>query len=213
MPKIHKVGGIVAIINAVLAVASLIVAFGLIGAAALTDSSKLVQMAVENPTPLVLQDLLKFAAAFTGAILVAVLFKRLHNAAPRAINWATLFGAVSVLLLAVNASLSLYAVSRAKDFMQTVGAPGAQLNGVIGLLGMAVIAINGVWYLLVSWVALKSGNLPRWLSYLGLLMGGISLLPPLGVIVLLLSIPWSFGLASTLLSEQGKVYAPPRQAR
>ncbi len=201
MPHIQRIGGIAAIVNAILAIVSLVVVFGLIGPTALTDSTRLMQMAIENPAPLILQDLLKFVSAIIATILVAVLFKYLRDASPRIISWATLFGVFSILLLLINASLSLYATLHVADLAQEKGELGVRLNGIISLLGMAVIFANGLWYLLVSWVALKSNNLPRWLDYLGLVIGGMSLLPPLGIIVLLLSIPWSLGLGKTLLNH------------
>lgn len=194
----EKAGGLAAFINAFLAIAALVVAFGLIGPAALTDNAKLVELAISNPAPLIIQDLLKFASAAVAIVLVVALFNRLHSQSPTVTRLATLFGFLSVLCLLANASLSLYAVSQAANFAQAQTGMGNQLNGLINLLGMAVIAITGLWYLLVSWSALKTDQLPRRLSQFGLVIGGLSLLPPLGVIVLLLSIAWSLWLGRVL---------------
>jgi hypothetical protein len=75
------------------------------------------------------------------------------------------------------------------------------LNGAIGILAFAAIFANGPWYLLVSWSALKPGRRPSGLGYLGFVMGALSFLPPLGVIVLLLSIVWSVWLGRTWLRK------------
>jgi hypothetical protein len=77
------------------------------------------------------------------------------------------------------------------------------LIGVIGLLGIAVIFLNGVWYILISWSALKYNRLPKPLSYLGLGMGLLSLLPPLGILVLLFGVVWSLWLGQVLLKSEG----------
>jgi hypothetical protein len=106
-----------------------------------------------------------------------------------------------VLCLVVNATLSLYATFQAATYAREASAIGIPLNGIIGLLAMAVLILNGMWYLLVSWIALKSQRLPKALSYLGLGMGVISLVPPLGIIVLLLSMVWSAGVGRVLLQE------------
>ena len=62
---------------------------------------------------------------------------------------------------------------------------------MIGLLALGAIVLDGVWLLLISWIALKHQQLPKRLCYLGLGMGVLSLVPPLGIIVLLLGIVWS----------------------
>lgn len=213
---LHKAGGVAAWVNACLAVAALIVAFALIGPEAMGDNARLAQMAAENPTPLILQDMLKFASALAASILIAVMFQRLRNDRPGAMKTAVWLGSLSVVCLLVNACLSMYAVSLAADAPSSQSAGGLLLsrtfsdmettsfilkgflNALIGVLGMAVIFFNGLWYLPVNWVSLKTESLPRWLCYLGLAMGGLSLLPPLGIIVLLLSIPWSLGLGWAL---------------
>ena len=197
--SLQKIGGLTAFANALLGAGTLVVAIGLIGPAALADPNKLVELAINNPSPLIIQDLLKLASAATAIVLIVVLFNRLRGGSPITMGVASLFGLLSVLCLLANASLSLFAVSQATNFAQGRPELGAQLNGIIGLLGMAVIVVNGLWHLLVGWTALKTERLPRRLSYLGLVMGGLSLLPPLGVIVLLLGVGWSVWLGRLLL--------------
>ncbi|MCC6189148.1 MAG: DUF4386 family protein [Anaerolineales bacterium] len=204
----QRVGGLAAYVNALLAIAALVVLFGLIGPAALTDNTQLVELAINNPAPLVIQDLLKFTSAAVASVLVVALFNRLRGEAPAVMGWATLFGFLSILCLLANASLSLYAVSQAANSAQGQAELGKQLNGLAGLVGLAVIAVNGLWYLLVSWSALKTNQLPRPLSYLGLVMGGLSLLPALGIIVLLLSVVWSAWLGQTLLRSHQSTPVP-----
>lgn len=197
----NKAGSPAAFINAFLAIMALVVAFGFIGPAALTDNSKFVELAITNPLPLITQDLLKFASAIVTTILIVALFYRLHGKSPILAGLAALLGLLAIACLLVNASLSLYAVSQAASFAQAGAELGNQLNNIIGLLAVAVIAINGLWYLLVSWAALKTNQLPRRLNQLGLLIGGLSLLPPLGVIVLFLSIVWSLWLGWALMGR------------
>lgn len=201
MSNIYKIGGIAAFINAVIAIASLSVALGLIGPAALTDSTKLVELAIHNPAPLVIQDLLKFVSAIVAVVLIAVLFSWLRNDAPKRMLFAIVFGVLAVLCLVSNASLSLFATSQAA---QLTSITGYQVNGMIGLLGMATLFLNGIWYLLVSSSALHSNRLPKPLSYLGLGMGILSLLPPLGILVLLLSVVWSVWLGQVLLKGEDR---------
>ncbi len=198
--NIQKIGGVAAFINAAVSVATLIVAFGLIGLPALTDNSRLAELAINNPTPLIIQDVLKFVAAAVAIVLIAALHNRLQSDAPRLMRVAARFGSLAVLCLVVNASLSIFSVSQAASFAQMTSDTGQQLTGIIGLLGLSVIFLNGIWYLLISWAALRYNRLPKSLSYLGLGMGLLSLVPLLGILVLLLSIPWSLWLGQVLVT-------------
>ncbi|MCC6498881.1 MAG: DUF4386 family protein [Anaerolineales bacterium] len=218
--NLQQIGGTAALINVAVTVVTLIVALGFIGAAALADPNKLMELAVRNPTPLIVQDALKVVSAGIAVVLILVFHSRLQNDFPRLVRAATCFGFLSVMCLLVNAGLSLALVTQAVNVPQEqtglnsplsmlldrrgtadLAAQGS-LNGLINLLGMAVILVNGLWYLLVSWASLKTNRLPRWINYLGLTMGGLSLLPPLGIFVLVLGIPWSFGLGRALLNKE-----------
>ncbi|MBK9007362.1 MAG: hypothetical protein CNIPEHKO_03319 [Anaerolineales bacterium] len=196
--NLQKAGGNAARINAVLAITTLIVALGLIGPTALADNALLAQIAITNPMPLIIQDALKFMSAIAATVLMVAMSHRLRNESPVLTTLATLFGFLAVICLFVNTGLSLFAVLQASRLTQ--GQTG--MYEIIGALGMAVIVINGLWYLLLNVAALKTGGLPKRLSYLGLVIGGLSLLPPLGIIVLLLSIVWLAWLGKTLSADR-----------
>ena len=198
MPRIQRMSGVAAGINALVGVATLLVALLLIGPEVLADRTRFIALALNNPTPTIIQDLLKFVAAAATLMLIVVLFQRLRTARPLIIGIAFLFGVLAVLCLLANAILSLLAVSKAQ-----AGDPsGAQLNTIIGLLAMAIGMTNGIWYLLVHWVALQSGRLPKNLSLLGIVIGALSLVPILGLFGLILIIVWSLWLCRFLLHEQ-----------
>ncbi|MBE7379885.1 MAG: DUF4386 family protein [Leptolyngbya sp. SIO1E4] len=185
-----------------MAIATLAVAILLIGIPTIADPSKLADLAIHNPLPLLLQDGLKFISVATSSVLILALAAYLRRDASALLSVATGFGFFSVLCLLGNTILSLYAISQAATYDQATSLGSSQLNSIIGILAMAAISLDGVWCLLVSWTALKSQRLPRFLCYLGLGMGVLSLLPPLGIIVLLLSILWSMCIGRVLLQEE-----------
>lgn len=195
MSNLQRLGSIAAFINAGAAVAALVVAFVLIGPAALSDPAKLADLAVHNPTPLIIQDLVKFVSAAAAVVLILALAARLRRDAPRLILTANVFGFLAVACLIANAVLSLYAT------LQGTAATGGQLLNLIGVLAIGALALNGIWYLLIDWTALKQQQLPKLLCYLGLVMGAVSLVPPLAIVVLLLSIVWSVWLGRVLASR------------
>ncbi len=196
-----KMGSIAAFGNALAAGAALFVALFLIGIPALSDPQRLVELAIHNPTPLLLQDALKFLSTATGVVLIFALRKRLAGVAPTRMGVATAFGLLAIGLLLANATLSLWAVLQAANPAPGGLSDGAALSGLIGVLGMAAIMANGVWYLLVNWTARASLRLPRGLCYLGLGLGAASLAPFLAILVLVLGILWAFWLGVVLRSE------------
>jgi hypothetical protein len=201
--RVQRIGGVAAFIYAGAAIATLGVAFGLIGPAALADRQKLVDLALTNPTPLLIQDILKFIMAIVASGMIAALFVRLQAHSPILQRIAALSGLLAVLSLVLNASLSLFTLSQASNSTYLSAATSMRLAGVVGLLGLTVIVLHGVWYLLVNWTALRQRQLPNWLSYLGIGMGVISLVPVLGILVLLCSIVWSVGIGQVLLEGEG----------
>ena len=197
--RIEQIAPIAAFLNAMVGLLTLLVAVVLIGPAAMADRRLLMELAVHSPAPLVVQDLLKFVAAALALVLIAALYLRLVNVAPKLVRVATAFGLVSVACLLGNATLSLAAISQAAGWAQAQPNPGARLSALIGVMGLAAIVSNGPWYLLVNWTALRSRTLPKALCYLGLAMGALSFVPVLGIGVLLLNIVWSAGLGVVLL--------------
>ena len=201
--RVQRIGGVAALIYAGVAMVTLGVAFSLIGPAVLADRQKLVDLALTNPTPLLIQDILKFIMAIVASGMIAALFVRLQAHSPILQRIAALSGVLGVLCLVLNASLSLFILSQASNSAYLSAATSMRLAGVVGLLGLTVIVLHGVWYLLVNWTALRQRQLPKWLSYLGIGMGIISLVPVLGILVLLCSIVWSVGLGRVLMEGEG----------
>lgn len=196
MGNMQKFGGLTAFIHVLLGIAMLIVAFMLIGMG-LTDPEKLIDIVRNNPGLLILQDVLKLLSAVTSTILVLALSQRIVPERLPFIRSGPLFGFVAILLLVVNACLSLYAtlfISRLE---------GAQvMNTAITLLGMLSVFLNGMWYIVENWVARREKRLPGPLAVLGLVIGFISLLPPLAIIVLVISLVWTVGLGIVLLRNE-----------
>lgn len=197
-----RMGSMAAFIHALAAGAALFVALFLIGIPALNDPGRLAELAIHNPAPLLLQDGLKFVSAASACVLIFALRKRLRDVAPARMGLATAFGLLALGLLLANAILSLWALLQAANPAPGGVGAGAALISLIGILGMAAIMANGLWYLLVHWTAHASRRLPRGLCYLGLGLGVASLAPFLALLVLLLGIVWALWLGVVLRSAE-----------
>lgn len=197
----QKIGALAAFINAVVAILTIYVAVVIIGLDVLKDQNLFADIAINNPNPLFIQDVMKFISAVCWSVLLVALFKKLGNAAIVRMKTATLFGFLSILLLLTNSILSLIEITQAAELAAAKYENANDLNRMIGILGMATIFTNGLWYLLTSWTALKANQLPKGLNYLGLVIGTISLIPILGIFSLLLSIIWFIWLGRILFKE------------
>lgn len=198
----RKLGITAAFVNAILSIVTLFVVFFMIGVDAITDNQKIIDLAINNPTPLIIEDIFKFFSAAITCVFILTFGRILDTFRPKLMLVANIFGFASVLCLFANAILSLYAISQAKFYTLEIETFGNQLNFVISLLAVGVMIFNGLWYLLISWLSLESKHLPQFFCYLGLGMGVISLIPPLGVFVLILSILWSVWLGKLLLENK-----------
>ncbi|MBD3627870.1 DUF4386 family protein [Cyclobacterium sp.] len=197
----QKKGAFAAFANAFVAIVTIYVAVVMIGLDVLTDQSLFAEIAINNPTPLIIQDVMKFISAACWSVLYVTLFKQLHNAAIVRMKIATLFGFISILLLLTNSIFSLITINQAGELAAANSENANDLNRMIGILAMATIFTNGLWYLLTSWTALKANQLPKGLNYFGLAIGAISLIPILGIFALLLSIIWFIWLGRVLFKE------------
>ena len=203
MANLRAFGPLATFVYAAAAAMTLCVALVWIGPAALADRQKLVELAIFRPMPLIVQDVLKFILAIATVGMIAALFQRLRGRAPRLMRVAATSGLLSVLCLVLNASLSFLALWHATDPSAMSGEARLRLAAIIGVLGLGVIVLSGVWYLLVNWSALKQNRLRRGLCYLGLMIGVLSLIPVLGLLALSISIVWSVGLGRELLKDKG----------
>lgn len=196
---LQKLGGLAALLNPLAGLAMLVIAVVVIGPAS-ADPVRLAEIAIHDPLPLLLQDGLKLVSAALAALMILAVAARLGRGQRVLTGVASVFGFASVACLAANAGLSLYATSQAAVFAATSPEAGIALSGVIAIVATAVIILNGFWVLLTGLAGLRSKRLPAGLCILSLFLGTISLIPPLAVAVLIVSLGWSIWLGRTLLT-------------
>lgn len=147
------------------------------------------------------------------AVLALGLHDRLVAAAPVAVRVTTAIGVIWAGMLVAAGMVYIYGMGSvveldATDPESAVTAWQAIEPVALGLGGAGGELLGGTWVLLVSLVALRAHLLPRWLTWLGLVIGaaGIgSTVPGLaGAAVLfgLLIIVWFAGLGIALLRER-----------
>jgi hypothetical protein len=211
MKTLQRSGGLAALYLAVAYLVGLVLFIVVLDYANIADPAQKVALVVEKQTVVFATNLLMYV--FFGILLATLalaLHERLKPAAPALMQVATVVGIIWAGSLVAsgmiaNAGLgptaALYAVDPAQAALTWQGveivADGIG-NGNGEILG-------GVWMLLVSLAALRSGALPKGLNVLGLLtgvVGIISLLPGLTDLVALFGLSqmvWYAGVGIVLL--------------
>lgn len=157
-----------------------------------------------------LVTLIVFAIALVP--LTLALHQRLKAHAPGLSSAATAFGLIWSGLILANGMISNIGLSTVADLAAT-NTPQAEsvwsaLDAVTDRLGGGNEIAGGIWVLLVSIAALRTGALPRALNYLGILSataGLVTIVPGLtdvGMIFGLGLIVWLAWLGSVLLGSQ-----------
>jgi hypothetical protein len=200
MQTVDRLGSRAALAQAALSLANLIIAVGVLPALGFQEMSDFADPAKAQAllAPLTFLELLKFASTAAVAIVVLALFRRFRSTSPRALTLATTAGLMGAALLFGSGLVGLGGVVSGPQ----IAAEAVTVTAVANGLGLASVALSGLWMIVLSWTALKANVLSRGLHYLGLAVGVISLpavaLPPLALLVLVLGLIWWFGLGRAL---------------
>ncbi|HRW09510.1 MAG TPA: DUF4386 family protein [Caldilineaceae bacterium] len=176
MTNMQKLGGVAALINA----AAYIIGFGMVFTllAPIIDAEPTQYLAflVENQTLLYGWHLIIYIVAGVFMVpLVLAIHERLKEGAPAlsqmgmaiGLIWAGLVIAAGMLFLK---DIVVIAELYSNDPAQAITIWPA-LTAVESALGGGIELPGGLWALLVSWAALRTGALPKALNFLGLLIG------------------------------------------
>jgi Domain of unknown function (DUF4386) len=191
MNNLQKMGGVAALLEAATFVVGFALYFTLLASANYgsleLDPAKNVAFLVENQAIMYAWNLIIYVAfGIFLVVLVQALYERLKVCSPALAQIATTFGLIwaglviaSGMVANVGAStvISLYE----KDPTQAASV-WLTLQFVVDGLGGGNEIIGGLWVLLISWVALKSGGLPRVLNYLGVVVGVAGILTVIPVL-------------------------------
>lgn len=176
MNDLQRVGGISALINAAAYIIGFGMVFTLLAPIMNAPPDQYVAYLAENQTLMTVWYLMIYLVA--GVFMVPLslgLHDRLKDKAPALMQVATAFGLIWAGLVIASGMLyvndiklvtTLYAQdpSEAITLWRSVSAVERGLGGAIELPG-------GIWVLLVSLAALRTGGLPQWINMLGILIG------------------------------------------
>lgn len=213
-PSLQTVGGLAAIIEGLCYIGSLLLFLVAMPAMGWQmdywdEPSKAVPFVRAHQTFFILGGLFYTVAALVVLPVVVAVHERLRPLSPTLMAAASALGVMGTAMLLLNA-LVQYAEFRALGTLSITVAQQAQAYGSVAYYAtiQAASVCLGIWVLLLSWVGIQRGAMPRWLGYFGLLVGvadvAVLFFPPPAQ---LLGIPWFIALGIVLLRGGSHVRA------
>jgi hypothetical protein len=201
MKNLQKIGGIAALIGAatnLLAIVTYIIlapkGFGS------DDLGQIVAFLADNKAFMRGWYLIIYLVFGVSLIFLSLaLYERLKAGSPALAQAVTTLGLIYAVLVIVVGTLEIsnlsIVVKLYGDNPAQAAAVWLTLNGVVTGLGGGggETVVNGIWFLLLSWVALRVRELPRVLNYLGAVTGAAGIL---SVVLTMpaLTVVYAFGL-------------------
>jgi hypothetical protein len=181
MHRLQKVGGVAALVAA----ATFVVGFALLatvlddtvlGTGSVDPEGRFVAELADNEAIIHLWNTVIYVVFGVALVVLALaLYERLKAGAPAVAQVATAFGLIWAGLVIAGGMVANNNVSTVIDLYEQDPAQAAlawaALDSVAGGLGGDVEIVGGLWVLLVNWAALRTGVLPRVLSYVGVASG------------------------------------------
>ncbi len=200
MNDFQKIGGVAALIEA----AAYVVGFGLYFI--LLDSSgyvgpvQKVAFLVDNQAIMHIGNLFIYVVFSVFLVVLALaLYERLKAGSPAMMQTATAFGLIWAGLVIASGMIFNIGMDTVVELYGKDPAQAASVWLAIGSvqegLGGGNEIVGGLWVLLLSWVALRAGGLPRALNYLGVVIGVAGILTVVPAFEVLTAV---FGLGQIL---------------
>jgi hypothetical protein len=187
MKTLQKFGGLAALYEAAAYIVGMIGFLAVVDVSGVADPVKKVALMADNLAFLYIMHLIVYVIwGIFMVVLALALYERLKAGSPAIAQTATAFGIFWGCVILVsgmihNAGMKTVVDLYGKDPAQA-GTIWLTIDSVLGGLAGSNEAIGGIWILLLSWAALRTGELSKVLNYLGVVVGVagiISIVPAL----------------------------------
>ncbi|MBM3123628.1 MAG: DUF4386 family protein [Chloroflexi bacterium] len=201
MKTLQKSGGIAALYMAISHLVGIAIFLVVLDYLSITDPAQKVALNIEKQTIIFSTNLLMYVFfGFALIVLSLALYDRMKSAAPALMQVATSVGIIwagSLIAsgMAANAGLATVVALYDKDPTQAVLAFQAIESITNGLGNANGEILGGMWNLLVSLAALRTGGLPKGLNILGVSVGAAGIVT---IIPVLNDLTGVFGLGQVI---------------
>ena len=214
MKNLQKMGGVAALYEAAAYIVGMIGFLLVVDVSGVVDPVQKVALMVDNLTFLYIMYLIIYVVWGVFMVVLALaLYERLKAGSPAIMQTATVFGIFWGCVIIISGMINNSGMENVVDLYGVDPAQAATvwlaIDSVIeGLAGSNEI-LGGIWILLLSWAALRGGELPRILNYLGVAVGVagiISVVPALAEIFIYIfalgQIVWFMWLGIVMLRSK-----------
>ena len=172
----QKLGGIAALYAGAAYIVGMVGFLLVVDVSGVVDPVQKVALMVDNLTFLYIMYLIIYViwGAFM-VVLALALYERLKAGSPAIVQTATVFGILWACVIIASGMIYNSGMENVVDLYGKDPAQAATVwlavDSVLDGLGGSNEILGGIWILLISWAALRAGELPRVLNYLGVVVG------------------------------------------
>ena len=176
MKNLQKIGGIAALYEGLAYVVGMVGFLLVVDVSGVVDPVKKVALMVDNLAFLYIMHLIVYVVwAVFLVVLVLALYERLKASSPAIVQTATVFGMIWATVIIASGMIYNSGMVNVIDLYGKDPVQAATvwlaIDSVLGGLGGSNEILGGIWILLISWAALRAGEFPRVLNYLGVAIG------------------------------------------
>ncbi len=176
MKNLQKIGGIAALYEGLAYVVGMVGFLLVVDVSGVVDPVEKVALMVDNLAFLYIMHLIVYVVwAVFLVVLALALYERLKASSPAIVQTATVFGMIWATVIIANGMIYNSGMENVIDLYGKDQAQAATvwlaIDSVLGGLGGSNEILGGLWILLISWAALRAGELSRVLNYLGVAIG------------------------------------------
>ena len=187
MNSLQKTGGITAILHSLAYIFGIVMYFAVLSPILSVETSE--YLAKFEQYQNLMYGWIFVAYMVSGVCLVFValaLYERVKGGSPTLAQASTVFGLIWAGLIIGSGNLMLHSFIELPKIFAQDPAQAETVLRTLGIVENGLVSgtefIGGTWAVLVSWVALQTGGLPKALNYFGLFAGAagvLSIIPPL----------------------------------
>lgn len=220
MKTLQKFGGFAALYLAAAYIVGMIGFLAVVDVSSVADPVQKVALMADNLTFLYILHLVVYVVWGVFMVVLALaLYERLKAGSPAMALTATIFGIFWGCVIIISGMINNAGMQNVVDLYgkdpAQAGTVWLTIDSVLGGLAGSNEALGGIWILLVSWAALRTGEFSRALNYLGVVVGVagvISIVPALAELLIYIfalgQIVWFVWLGIVLLRSNPVASAP-----